>query len=68
MQKKYSNGEITVLWQPDKCVHAARCVKGLPSVFDVNKRPWVNMAGAGTDEIRRVVETCPSKALSVLRE
>jgi uncharacterized Fe-S cluster protein YjdI len=68
MERKYTNGEITVLWQPDKCIHAARCISGLPAVFNVNKRPWVDMAGASTEEIKRVIDTCPSGALSYIAE
>lgn len=62
--KKYSNGEITVLWQPDKCIHAAECVKGLPEVFNVNKRPWVDIDAATTEKIIATVNKCPSRALS----
>ena len=28
--KRYSNGEITVVWQPSLCVHSAICARGLP--------------------------------------
>lgn len=62
--RNYTNGEITVYWRPDKCTHAARCIIGLPSVFNIKARPWVNMNGATTQEIIRVVETCPSGALT----
>ena len=41
-KKEYSNGELTVVWKPDLCIHAAECVKGLPQVFDPNKKPWVD--------------------------
>lgn len=62
--RNYSNGEITVHWVPEKCVHAAKCVTGLPSVFNIKARPWVNMQGATTEEIKRVVEACPNGALT----
>ncbi len=64
MEKRYSNGEITVVWRPEKCIHATRCITGLPAVFNVNARPWVKMSGATTAEIKRVVDTCPSGALT----
>ena len=51
--KHYDNGEITVHWKPELCWHAAECVSHLP-----------NVRGASTDEIIRVVEMCPSGALS----
>lgn len=61
---KYTNGTITVVWKPDKCEHSARCVKNLPCVFNVNKRPWIDIDGASTEEIAQVVDMCPSGALS----
>ncbi len=64
MEKRYSNGDITVVWCSDKCIHAARCVTGLPAVFNATARPWVDMSGASTEDIKRVVDTCPSGALT----
>ncbi len=66
-KKTYTNGEITVIWQPEKCWHAAACVSNLPSVFDVNKRPWIDIHGATTQEITYVVDLCPSGALTYTR-
>ena len=62
--RKYTNGEITVYWQPKKCIHATTCYRELIEVFNPRKRPWVNMNGASTDEIVRVVRLCPTQALS----
>jgi len=61
---RYTNGEITVLWKPNRCIHSGVCVRGLPRVFDVKKRPWINILAATTDEIRDQVNRCPSGALS----
>ncbi len=61
---RYSNGEVTVVWQPKLCMHSGNCVRGLPSVFDNSQRPWVNIFGATTDEIINQVQKCPSGALS----
>lgn len=61
---KYSNGEVTVIWKPDVCIHSAKCFKGLPEVFDPRKRPWVNIEGATTERIIEQVRICPSGALS----
>jgi len=63
--KKYTNGEITVFWQPHKCIHATTCYRELIEVFNPRKSPWVNMDGAPTEEIIRVVKLCPTEALSV---
>jgi uncharacterized Fe-S cluster protein YjdI len=64
INKKYSNGEITIDWKPDLCIHVRTCFTELPQVFDPWERPWVNPLGATTDEIIRVVDLCPTKALS----
>lgn len=53
-----------MVWQPHKCIHSAICFRGLPSVFDPQKRPWVTIDGADTDTIIAQVEKCPSGALS----
>ena len=62
--KEYSNGEVTVVWKPDLCIHSANCVRGLPAVFDTRKKPWINAAGASTEEIINQVKKCPSGALT----
>ena len=31
---EYPNGNITVIWQPQKCIHSAVCVKTLPKVYN----------------------------------
>lgn len=62
--KEYSNDEMVVYWNPEKCIHSRNCVKGLPKVFDRSKRPWINMKGASSEEIMKVIDRCPSGALS----
>lgn len=62
--KKYSNGELTVVWKPDMCIHSAICFKGLPQVFNPQQRPWVTMEGSNTQAIAEQVSKCPSGALS----
>ena len=65
--KRYSNGEITVIWQPSLCVHSTICFRGLPRVFDPRRRPWVALEGTDTETTVRQVEACPSGALSYER-
>jgi uncharacterized Fe-S cluster protein YjdI len=61
---KYSNGEVTVVWQPKLCIHSAICAKGLPGVFNPSRKPWVDIAQAETQQIVEQVRKCPSGALS----
>lgn len=64
VKKEYRNGDITVVWESDKCIHSAKCIRGLPDVFDTRKRPWITIEGADYDTIIKQVDTCPSKALT----
>lgn len=64
MIKKYVNGDLTVVWKPDVCIHSAICFHGLPKVFNPSVRPWVNALGANPDEIVEQIKKCPSGALS----
>ncbi len=61
--KKYTNGEVTVVWQPTICIHSAICFRGLPGVFNPKARPWVTPEGASTEEIIAQVKKCPSAAI-----
>lgn len=62
--RKYSNGEITVVWRPAKCIHVAYCWKELVAVFNPRKRPWVDINGASSERIMEQVDRCPSGALT----
>lgn len=62
--KKYSNGEVTIVWKPTMCIHSAICFKGLGEVFDPTKKPWITPEGGNTDRIIDQIKKCPSGALS----
>lgn len=62
--KKYSNGEVTIVWKPGMCIHSAICFRGLGEVFDPQKRPWITPEGSTTERIIEQVKKCPSGALS----
>ncbi len=64
--KEYSNGELTVVWKPAKCIHAKVCVSKLPNVYDPNKKPWITAENATTDELKAQIDKCPSGALSYI--
>jgi len=64
MKRVYHNDKITVYWDSDKCTHSAVCISCLPDVFNIRKRPWVNINQADAEEIKRTIDKCPSGALS----
>ena len=63
-QKEYSNGELTIIWKPEKCTHAAECVKALPQVYNPMERPWIKIENATTEQLKNQINKCPSGALS----
>jgi uncharacterized Fe-S cluster protein YjdI len=65
--KKYTNGEVTIVWQPAVCIHSAICWKGensLSEVFNPKEKPWIKPEAASTERIIQQVKQCPSGALS----
>ena len=66
MDKKieYTNGELTIIWQPGLCQHSGICVKTLPKVYNPQERPWVKIENATTEELIAQIKQCPSGALS----
>ena len=63
----YRNERIAIQWNPSRCVHSERCMRGLPQVFQPDTRPWIQVDAATADEIAAVVARCPSGALHVKR-
>lgn len=62
--REYSNGEVTIVWKQDLCIHSAICARGLPSVFKPKEKPWIHPNGATSDEMVNQVKKCPSGALT----
>jgi uncharacterized Fe-S cluster protein YjdI len=62
--KKYTNGEVTIVWKPNTCIHSAICFRGLGSVFHPQTLPWITPEAAPTEKIIEQVKKCPSGALS----
>ena len=60
----YSNREVTIVWQPDLCMHSGNCFRGLPAVFKPKEKPWIVPGAATTERITEQVKKCPSGALS----
>ena len=67
MRKTYHGEEVDVSFDPEVCIHATKCVRGLPAVFDTARRPWITPDGAPTDAVVAQVTRCPSGALQYER-
>ena len=65
MHRLYENEDITVFWDSGKCYHAKRCVTGCPQVFDIQRKPWIDISKAPNADIWQTVTTCPSGALTI---
>lgn len=65
--QEYRAATFIVRYDPAICTHSANCVRGLPAVFDVGRKPWVTVSGAPADQIEQQVAACPSGALSFER-
>lgn len=61
---EYTNGELTIVWKPEKCQHAGICVTMLPEVYHPKERPWVRVENATTQQLMAQVGKCPSGALT----
>lgn len=66
--KRYKGDNVDITFSPKRCIHAAECVTRLSTVFDTDKRPWIQPDNAENDAIATVVELCPSGALHYQRK
>ena len=64
-RKSYEGAEVAVSFDPEVCVHAGECAKGLPQVFDTKARPWIQPDNAPAGEVIAQVGRCPSGALQI---
>ena len=67
VKRTYETTHIRVHWNSDRCIHTAICLKTLPEVFDVKRRPWIAINAAEADEIAHAIEQCPTGALTYAR-
>ena len=68
-RKMYIGPIVNVSYDGAICGHSGVCVRGMPSVFDTAKRPWIDPGNASTEDLsawlREVVARCPSGALQI---
>lgn len=63
----YAGNGIEVHWEPRLCIHTRNCVRNLGTVFDPERRPWVDPDAADADRVAAAVATCPTGALHFTR-
>ena len=67
--KPAESQDLVVKFDGKKCIHARRCVLGLPDVFVPGAEgEWIFPDKASADEVTRIIDTCPSGALSYARQ
>lgn len=59
----YEAPGITVTFDPEVCIHSGNCVRGLPKVFDVKRKRWIQPEHATPEEVAAQIQKCPSGAL-----
>lgn len=64
----YEADEIAIDFDASRCIHSEECVRGLPAVFDPDRRRWIDPTAADPDRIAEVVERCPTGALHYRRK
>ena len=64
----YEGEAVLIEYEARRCIHAAECVKGLPGVFERDRRPWIAPDRGSAKEIVEVVARCPTGALRVSRK
>ncbi|MCK5484310.1 MAG: CDGSH iron-sulfur domain-containing protein [Gemmatimonadetes bacterium] len=65
--RSYEAEGIRVTYDAARCIHAAECVRGLPDVFDPERKPWIDAGAASPDELAAIVRCCPTGALAYER-
>ncbi len=67
-RREYKSKDITVRFDLKRCIHAEECVRGLPGVFQRDRKPWVDPSQGDANAIADVVRLCPSGALTFARQ
>lgn len=66
-RRVYRGNDVEVSFDLDVCIHVGVCLAGLPGVFELHRRPWIQPDNAGPDDVAEVVQRCPSGALQFRR-
>lgn len=64
----YAGNDVTIHDNRGVCSHRGHCTDNLPSVWRQKKEPWIDPDAADAKDIIRVIEMCPSGALSYTKD
>jgi uncharacterized Fe-S cluster protein YjdI/CDGSH-type Zn-finger protein len=63
----YEADDLQVIWDSQRCLHVAACIRALPRVFNPLARPWIRIHAADANAIIDAIERCPTGALRYAR-
>jgi CDGSH-type Zn-finger protein len=65
---EYKGKDITIHDNRGVCSHRGHCTDNAPKVFRMGVEPWIEPDAQNTEDTALVIRTCPSGALSYLKE
>lgn len=68
IKKEYTNGEVTIIWQPGLCQHAGICTKTLPNVYHPKEKPWITAEKCNDGRIDRSNQEMPVGSIKLQNE
>jgi len=66
MKSEHRGKDATITYDSEVCIHSGNCVKGLASVFNVERDPWIDPDGASVAALKNAIRNCPSGALTIM--
>ena len=63
----YESDDLIVEYDAARCIHVKECVRGLPTVFDPERRQWIDPGLASAESVENVIRRCPTGALHYRR-
>ena len=67
MPQTYKGKHVAISYDETVCAHAGVCVRELPSVFSLERKPWIQPGDVSFEEAAPVIQRCPSGALKIER-
>jgi len=61
----FTNGEETIEWDIDTCMHTGKCLKNIPYFIEKPGVYSINVSERQFEEILNKSEFCPSKSLKL---